>query len=174
MFVDFGQLPTPEINEAEAENFFSGAIEKHNPALQVRGQESATHGVDDVFRKILEFEQLFALFFEFDSFAAEGLREKTCQVSNSQKTKQIAEKPDAESFSRGYKKEGARNLSHICQHSHPAKDGQTYTGGDKRYTAGKQYTGHNNDEEIEGDEVAFLKAGGVNESRDYDYVSRNL
>ncbi len=43
--------------------------------------------MDDVFRKILEFEQLFALFFEFDSFAAERLRQKTGQVSNSKETK---------------------------------------------------------------------------------------
>src|SRR6476646_10882339 len=37
IFVDFGQLSPPEINEAAAENFFSGAIEEHNPTLQVRG-----------------------------------------------------------------------------------------------------------------------------------------
>jgi hypothetical protein len=34
IFIDFGQLSPPEINEAAAENFFSGAIEEHNPALR--------------------------------------------------------------------------------------------------------------------------------------------
>jgi hypothetical protein len=49
IFIDFGQL-SPEINEAAAENFFSGAIEEHNlPSRSV--VTNPPRRMDDVFRK---------------------------------------------------------------------------------------------------------------------------
>src|ERR1700722_16504625 len=130
--------------------------------------------MDDILGKILKFEQLFALFLEFDSFATKGLRKKTGQVGDGEETEKIAEKPDPQSFRSRHKQEGARNFSRKRECGHAAEDEKTYRGGDKRYLARKEDAGHDDDEQVEGDERTLLQTGGVNEGGNDDNVAGDL
>jgi hypothetical protein len=72
------------------------------------------------------------------------------------------------------KKEGARNLSGECQSRHSAENGKAESGGYECHLAGKEDAGHDDDQQIERDEIAFLEARGVNEGRNDDDVASNL
>src|ERR1700730_5295239 len=93
--VDFLYQSPAQSREPVPENLFSRAIQQKYSALQVRRQQPATHGMHDVFGEVLQVQQLFTFLFQFRTFSAQGLRQKASQIRNGQKTKQIAQKPDA-------------------------------------------------------------------------------
>src|ERR1700722_10384668 len=130
--------------------------------------------MNDVFGEVLKFEQLFALFLEFDALAAEGLREKTGEVGDSEETEEIAEKPDAQALRSRNEEEGARNSSRKSQSGHSAKNQKAYRGSDKGHLAREEDAGHDDDQQVEGDERAFLETGGVNERRNDKDVAGDL
>src|SRR5277367_2699076 len=130
--------------------------------------------MDDVFGEILKFEQFFALLIEFDAFSAERLSQKAGQVGDSQETEQVAEKPDPQPFRTRHEQEGPRYFARKGERGHAAEDQKTYRGGDKRHLPRKQNAGHNDDEQVEGNERALLKARGIDQRRNDDDVARNL
>ena len=64
-----------DVPERNARDFFSGPVEQKNPAIEIRGEQSATHGVDDVFVECLQVLQFPALDFQFRALPAQALRQ---------------------------------------------------------------------------------------------------
>ena len=63
--------------ERVADDFFSGAVEQQDSALQIGSQQPAPHRMDDVFIERLQVLKLFALFLKLAPLAAQGLSERT-------------------------------------------------------------------------------------------------
>src|ERR1700694_4895434 len=97
------------------QNLLAGTIQQDDATIGVRCDQPATHGVDDVFGEVLKVKQLLALFFEFAPLAAKRLREEAGQVSNRQKSQQIAYEPKAEHLRGGASSVGARNFAFVGQ-----------------------------------------------------------
>src|SRR6266850_8346439 len=89
IFVQILQALAAQLGEAESENFLTRAIQQQDAAAEVRGDESAAHRMNDVFREILQAEKLFALLLQLPSFAAKRLGEQTGQIGDRQKTEKV-------------------------------------------------------------------------------------
>ena len=113
LFADLRELAPANVREAMAHNLLAGAIQQDDATIGVRGDQSAAHGMNDVFGEVLKVEQLLALFFEFASLAAKRLREQAGQVSDRQKTQQVAQEPQAEHLPGGASNVGAGNFAFI-------------------------------------------------------------
>src|SRR6266849_2302354 len=77
------KISSAQFMERIADDFFSGAVQQQDSALQVGSQQSAPHRMDDVFIERLQVLKLFALFFELAPLAAQGLRERTPSLPTS-------------------------------------------------------------------------------------------
>ncbi len=51
--IEFLQLLSTYLREAVPEDFLAGAIEKKNSSGEIRGDQTTTHGVNDVFGEVL-------------------------------------------------------------------------------------------------------------------------
>src|SRR5712692_10490318 len=71
------KISSAQFMERIADDFFSGAVQQQDSALQVGSQQSAPHRMDDVFIERLQVLKLFALFIELAPLAAQGLSERT-------------------------------------------------------------------------------------------------
>src|SRR5229473_3362540 len=69
ILTDLPQLSSANVGKPPAKNIFPRTIKKDDPALQIRGYQPASHGMDDVLSEILEIEKLFSLFFKLHSLA---------------------------------------------------------------------------------------------------------
>src|SRR6266404_1932600 len=162
------------VREATAQNFLAGAIQQHHMTVGVGSDQAAAHRMNDVFGEILKIKQLLALFFEFAPFAAKRLNQQSGQISYRQKAKQVAEKPQTEQFRRGATNIGPRDLTFIGKQSQGAQQCHANSGGGKGGIAREQDSGDDNHQQVEGDEIAFLQAGGVHQGRNHQDITGNL
>src|SRR5262249_36304349 len=94
--------------------------------------------MDNVFGKVLQVEQGFALLFQLLALAAQGVSQEACEVSDGKKAKQIAEKPSAKTVYSRQADKRSRNFSRIRQKGDSAKQRQANARDCKRHSAGKQ------------------------------------
>ncbi len=59
------QIPAAHFRKAMTEDFLAGTIQQQDASAKIGGNQSASHRVNDVFGKVLQAEQFFALLFEF-------------------------------------------------------------------------------------------------------------
>src|SRR5277367_1133035 len=142
------------------QNFFAGTIQQQDAALQVRGQQSAAHGMDNVFGEVLQAEKFFMLFFELFALAPERLCKQASQIRQNQEQNDVTEKSHAEVFRRRQTDGGSRKLSVIDQRGRTAEDRQARKRNDEGPHPGKQDAGHDDDQQIQLDEIALLQPGG--------------
>src|SRR5215472_8424724 len=130
--------------------------------------------MDDVLSEILEAEKLLALFLEFLSLTADGLDKQICQVSDREESEEIHHQPRAETLYRGQTRGRARQFSHISEDGHGGEQRETNRCVKKGCTPGKDHAAHDNHQEIERNEVAFLRACLVDQQRNHHHVTGNL
>ena len=144
------------IHIAAAENLLAGPVQQRNASLDVRGQQPAAHGVDDVLGKILQVHQLFALLFEFHALSPQGLREHTAQERHHEESQRVAQKPDTQ-IGLCRRRHGAdRQLPGIDEHRHTAEQEQAQDGCDIRGAPGKKNGCDDNYEQVERIKIAVL------------------
>src|SRR6266480_1967363 len=81
------------IREPMSQNLLAGAIEEQNNSCKVRGDQAATHGMDNVLREILEAQKFFAFFLEFLPLAPKRVDKQAGQIGNCQETQEIHNQP---------------------------------------------------------------------------------
>jgi hypothetical protein len=156
------------------ENLFAGAVEKQNAALEVRGDQAAAHGVNDVFGEILEAEEFLAFLLQFPPLAAKGLSKQAGKIGNREKSKEIHDQPGAQALDCRKNGKGARDFRGKCQEGHAGKDQETNGGNEESYPARKKDAPDKDHQKVEQDEIALLQAGGIDQQRHHDYVAGNL
>src|ERR1700736_4509497 len=111
VLTDFRELSTPNVSEAMTKDFFSRAVQENNPAVDIGGDQASTHRMDNVFREVLQVEQLFAFLFQLQPLAAQRVHQEACQIGHCKESKKIAEKPEAQYFLGRRSRVGSRNLA---------------------------------------------------------------
>ena len=139
-FVKFGYFFAPQIHEPVSKNIFAGAVEQDDAAFQIGGDQAAAHGMDDVFGEILEVEQLFTLFFKLYALSPERLRQQAGQIGDGEKSEEIAEEPETQTFRGRRRAVGPRDSAGVREHSQAAQKEQAKRGDTKRRAAGKSST----------------------------------
>src|SRR5260370_1075051 len=71
--IQFLELQAAHVSEAMSEDFLAGTIQEENASAQVRGDQTAAHGMNDVFGEILKAEKFFAFLFELHALFAKRL-----------------------------------------------------------------------------------------------------
>src|ERR1700757_1887842 len=83
-------LFTPEQPESQSGNLGARSVHQQDLAVQIRGEQAATHGLDDVLIECLQILQFLVFFRKLHSLRAERLREETAQVRYGAEREQIA------------------------------------------------------------------------------------
>ena len=162
------------VGEPVSQNVLAGAVEQENDAVEVRGNQTAAHGVNDVLREILKAEKFLALFLKFAAFAAERMDKQAGQICDGQESEKVHDQPGAQALDGREGRGRARQFPCKGQKCHGGKQGEANGGVEKRDEAGKDDAAHDDDQQIERNEVAFLRAGQVNQERHHHYVAGNL
>src|ERR1700674_124952 len=108
-----------------SENFLAVAVQQQNASVQVRGDQSTAHGVNDVFGEVLKAKEFLALLFELNALPAKRLGQEAGQIGDRKKPQKIHDKPGAKALRSGQDGEGARNFFRISKHGHSRKEQKT-------------------------------------------------
>src|SRR5215470_2026500 len=69
LLVQILQSLTEHFDRTSAKNLFPSPVKESHMPFGVRSEQTTTHRMNDVLGKVLQIEELFSLFFQFDSLA---------------------------------------------------------------------------------------------------------
>ena len=162
------------IREPMSQNLLAGAIEEQNNSRKVRGDQAATHGMDNVLREILEAQKFFAFFLEFLPLAPKRVDKQAGQIGNCQETQEIHNQPGAQVLDRRQRRGCARQFPRIGQKSQGSEERETDGGVEERDATGKNDAAYDNDQQIKRDEIALLRTSQVNQQGHHHDVAGHL
>ena len=108
------------------------------------------------------------------TLATQRLREKTGEVGDREEAKEVAEEPEAQTVrSRGCAVR-AWNFAGVRKHRQPAQEQQAQRSDAERRAPRKQNTVHDDHQQIQGNEIAVLQAGGVHQRGHHQHIADDL
>src|SRR5215470_15977853 len=119
--------------------------------------------MDNVLGKILEAQKFFAFFLEFPPLASERVDEQAGQIGHRQETQEIHDQPGAQALDRGQRQGCSRQFPGIGQKRQRSEEQETDRGVKERDATGKNDAAYDDDQQIEGDEIALLQTGQINQ-----------
>ncbi len=151
--------------KSAARNFLAGAVQQQDAAVEIGGEQSAAHGMDDVFVERLQVLQFAALHFQFGALPPQALRQQAGKIGDRHEIKQIAENPGLQLPAARNRNLHARQNVVIDQFGESAEQNKTEPRHDECGFARKQNAGDDNRQRIEPDEIAVLRSGQINQAR---------
>src|SRR5260370_37939167 len=124
-FIKFLQFLAAHFSKAMPENLLAGAIQQQDTSGQVRGDQTAAHGMNNIFGKVLESEEFLTLLFELQAFLTKRLGQETGQISHCKKPQKIHDQPDAKGLRGWQAGKGARNSLRESQYRHAREKQKT-------------------------------------------------
>ena len=106
--------------------------------------------------------------------APEAGGEQAREVSDSKKSKEIAENPGLQGFATRHAYGRLRQQIIEDEFDHSSQKNETESGYQKRCTARKENAGDNNEQQIQRYEIAFMPSGDINQAGDQQRIADNL
>jgi hypothetical protein len=172
--IQFLQFLAAQISEAMSEDFLAGTIQEQDAPRQVRGDQATAHGVNDVFGEVLKAEKFLPLLFKLHAFLPQRLSQEAGQIDHGNKTQEIHYQPGTKTLGRREGGECARNLLGVSQHGHAHEQQETGRRRQEGNLPREQNARDDNHQEVEGDKIAFLQAGGINQERNHQHIAGDL
>src|SRR5713101_6542923 len=130
--------------------------------------------MNNVFGEILQIKEFLAFLLQLPALAAEGLGEQAGEVSHCQKAQKIHDQPGTKALRNRQSQERARNLSQVSEKSHCREQKKTNRGGEESNSAGEENTGDDNDQQVEGDEIALLETCRIDQQGNHQHIAGHL
>ena len=124
--------------------------------------------------EILKAEKLFAFLLELASFAPEGLHEQAGKVGDRKEPQKVHDQPGAKAFECRERRGSPRQFSIESQNGHGAEKREADGRVEKSNTPGEDDTPDDDHQQVERNEIAFLRTGQIDQEGNHYHVARHL